>query len=584
MINIKEFPSCFKYKFYEHQQKAYEIGTRLDQAAFLMEQGTGKTFPAIAVAYRRYLDGQVNRLLVVAPLSVLDVWKDEFEKFAKFPYELSVLDKKGRKKNLLVQKPSYCLRDLLVQKPSYPFWVATINYESAWRYLKEILKWKPDMIIADESQKIKKGTAKQSRGMHKIGKAVRYKLILTGTPITQNPLDLFSQYKFLNPMIFGTRFLAFRDEYAQMGGYYGYEIIGYKHLKKLSRKAYSIAYRVTQAEALDLPPIINQELRFDLSGRGVYYYHKMKKDLIIELEKEEAITAPIILTKILRLQQITGGFLPLGDQRFLKVNKTKLNQLENLLEDLPRQKKIVIFARFLVEIEAIGRVCKKLKKGFLSLTGKTENRGKVIKQFQKEDDINVIIVQIQTGSLGISLNRAEIVIFYSTTYSYADYDQARTRVHRMGQIKTVNCIHLITKDTIDENILTALKNKWDIARFIIDVLPTLSKERKMLKEKDKIHFEKLDTSHMTTEFAENLKKLGKDIEKQSSIHPDMIKPDESSGQEKQRQILTVKDLAYDMKITPSQLRRKLRRIGIDKPGGRWEWPEDSEEVRKIREL
>lgn len=573
MINTKGFPSCFKYKFYEHQQKAYEIGTRLDQAAFLMEQGTGKTFPAIAVAYKRYLDGQVNRLLVVAPLSVLDVWKDEFEKFAKFPYELSVLDKKGRKK------------DLLTQKPSGYFWVATINYESSWRYLKEILRWKPDMVIADESQKIKKGTAKQSRGMHKIGKAVRYKLILTGTPITQNPLDLFSQYKFLNPMIFGTRFSDFRDRYARMGGYYGYEIIGYKHLKELSRKAYEIAYRVTQAEALDLPPIINQELRFDLSGRGIYYYHKMRKDLIIELEKEEAITAPIVLTKILRLQQITGGFLPLGDQRFLKVNKTKLRQLETLLEDLPRQKKIVIFARFLVEIEAIGRACKRLKRSFLFLTGKTENRGKVIKQFQKGDDINVIVVQIQTGSLGISLNRAEVIIFYSTTYSYADYDQARTRVHRMGQVKTVDCIHLITKDTIDENILEALKNKWDIARFIIDVLPTLSKERKMIKEKDKIHFEKLDTSHMSKEFAENLKKVEEDIKRVSGISPDTMKKSEESGaQEKQRQILTVKDLAYDLKITPTQLRKKLRRIGINKPGGRWEWPEDSEEVKKIKEF
>lgn len=566
----KMFADCFKYKFYEHQQKAYEIGTRLDQVAFLMEQGTGKTFPAIAVAYKRYLDGQVNRLLVVAPLSVLDVWVDEFEKFAKFPYELSVLNKKGRKKDPLAQKP-----------PGY-FWVAIINYESSWRYLKEILHWKPDMVIADESQKIKKGTAKQSRGMHKIGKAVRYKLILTGTPITQNPLDLFSQYKFLNPMIFGTRFSDFRDRYARMGGYYGYEIIGYKHLKELSRKAYEIAYRVTQAEALDLPPIINQELRFDLSGRGIYYYHKMRKDLIIELEKEEAITAPIVLTKILRLQQITGGFLPLGDQRFLKVNKTKLRQLETLLEDLPRQKKIVIFARFLVEIEAIGRACKRLKRSFLFLTGKTKNRGKVIKQFQKGDDINVIVVQIQTGSLGISLNRAEVIIFYSTTYSYSDYEQARTRVHRIGQVKTVDCIHLITKDTIDENILEALKNKWDIARFIIDVLPTLSKERKMIKEKDKIHFEKLDTSHMTAEFAKNLGRVEEDIKRESGISPDMIKKSEESAVDRQRQILTVKDLAYDLKITPTQLRKKLRRMGIDKPGGRWEWPEDSEEVKKIK--
>ena len=570
----ENFGSNFNYKFYSHQTKAFNLGTGLDQAAFLMEQGTGKTFPAIAVVRWRFLKGQVKRLLVVAPLSVLDVWEDEFEKFANFNYALSILNKKGRKRDLLLQSPPSCL------------WVAIINYESTWRYLKEILKWKPDMVIADESQKIKKGTTKQSRGMHKIGDKVRYKLILTGTPITQNPLDLFSQYKFLNSTIFGRRFLGFRDRYAQMGGYYGYEIIGYRHLKELSRKAYGIAYRVTQAEALDLPPLIDQELRFDLSGRGVYYYHKMKRDLIIELENEEAITAPIILTKILRLQQITGGFLPMGDGKFLAVNKSKLNQLEELLGDLPPEKKIVIFARFLVEIQAIGRICKRLKKNVLFLTGKTENRGKVIKQFQRRDDINVMIVQIQTGSLGISLNKAEIIIFYSTTYSYADYEQARARVYRMGQVKTVNCIHLITKDTIDENILMALKNKWDIAKFIIDVLPTLKKrlkERKMKMKKAK--FEELDTSQKDKEFERNLKKVEKDIKRESGIDPSMMGLENTdSAVMRQQNTLTVKDIAYDLGITPAQLRRKMRKLGIDKPGGRWEWPENSEEVRRIREL
>ena len=568
----EKFTDSFKYKFYKHQEGAYAKGTGLDQAAFLMEQGTGKTFPAIATAYKRYLDKQVKRLLVVAPLSVLDVWEDEFKKFARFPYVFTILDKKGRKKSLLLQPPPNC------------FWVAIINYESTWRYLKEIIHWKPDMVIADESQKIKKGTAKQSRGMHKIGSVARYKLILTGTPITQNPLDLFSQYKFLDPTIFGRRFLAFRDRYARMGGYFGYEIVAFKNLKELSQKAYRVAYRVTQAEALDLPPIVDQELRFNLSEKGAHYYHTMQKDLIIELEKEEAITAPIILTKILRLQQITGGFLPMGDGRFLIVNNTKLKQLETLLEDLPVKKKVVIFARFLVEIEAIGRICRRLKKKFLTLTGKTEHRGKVIKQFQKEDEINVIIVQIQTGSLGISLNKAEVVVFYSTTYSYADYDQARTRVYRMGQLKTVDCIHLVTKNTIDENILTALKNKWDIARFVIDVLPTLTKKSKEQKMK-RIKIKRLEPSPRDEGFEENLRKTEEDIKEMSAVKPtDMKQEDTRSAQEVTQDILTVKDLAFELKITPAQLRRKLRKIGINRLGGRWEWPENSEEVRKIREF
>jgi SNF2 family DNA or RNA helicase len=474
-MKVEEFlKTQLKSRFYKHQQKAFDLGIKLNQSAFLMEQGTGKTFPAIAVAHYRFVEGQVKKLLIVTPLSVTEVWEDEFKKFAGFKYRFSILDKKGRKKNLLLQDP-----------PDY-LWVAIINYESSWRCLKEIMRWKPDMVICDESQKIKKGTAKQSRGLHRLGDKVKYKLILTGTPITQNPLDLFSQYKFLNPEIFGRRFLPFRDRYARMGGYFGYEIIGYRNLKELSRKANKIAYRITQDEALDLPPVINQELRFELSGRALYYYQKMKKDLIIELRRERVVTAPIILTKILRLQQITGGYLPLGEKKYIKVNNTKFNQLKELLEALPSKKKVVIFARFLMEMKEIGRICREMKREVLFLSGKTENRGKVIKRFQKGREINTLIAQIQTGGLGISLNKAEVVVFYSTTFSYADYDQAKARAHRIGQTKTVTYIHLITKGTVDEKILTTLKEKWSIAKFVIDILPTLSGERRLTKKWEKL--------------------------------------------------------------------------------------------------
>src|SRR5690606_15945839 len=135
--------------------------------------------------------------------------------------------------------------------------VIVVNYESTWRLEDDLLKWRPDMIICDESQKIKNARAKQSKSIIKLGRKAKYKLILTGTPVTQNPLDLFSQYQFLEPSIFGNSFVRFRDRYAVMGGFNNYEIVRFQNLEELAEKAHSVAYRVTKEEALDLPDIVH---------------------------------------------------------------------------------------------------------------------------------------------------------------------------------------------------------------------------------------------------------------------------------------------------------------------------------------
>ena len=207
-------------KPFKHQIEAFQIGMTLSQAALLMEQRTGKTLPAIAIAGRRFLNNQVKKLMIIIPLSVLDVWKEQFE-YANFDYTIiDLIDKK----NIYREK---ILKELVKNDK---FQIVIINFESVWRIFKQLKKWGPDMIIVDESQKIKNRKTKQSKAICKIGNEVEYKLILTGTPITQSPLDLWSQYKFLNPDIFPHKFVEFRDRYAVMGGYMGYEIKRYKNL------------------------------------------------------------------------------------------------------------------------------------------------------------------------------------------------------------------------------------------------------------------------------------------------------------------------------------------------------------------
>ena len=203
--------------------------------AILAEMGTGKTLISIGIAGHLYLKGEINKLLIVAPLSITKVWEEEFGKFADFDYQIKVLEGTSNKKTEM-------LRNLFGTKLQ----VAVVNYESCWRLEKDIAEWQPDMIICDESSKIKNPQAKQSKALHRLGKKSKHNMILTGTPVTNNPLDFFSQYKFLDEGIFGGSYYAFRSKYAIMGGYGNYQVVGYKNLQELTEKAHKIAFRITK--------------------------------------------------------------------------------------------------------------------------------------------------------------------------------------------------------------------------------------------------------------------------------------------------------------------------------------------------
>jgi SNF2 family DNA or RNA helicase len=223
-------PVPLKSNPYEHQKKAFAFGTELEASGLLMEQGTGKTLSAIALCGWRYQQGQVNRILIVCSKSILPVWKKELEKHANFSYGMSIVTPPGYTEGL-------------------SFWVT--NYDRVYSGKKEILKWKPDMVILDESHKIKNRSNKRSRALHSIGDKTKYKLILDGTPMGQSPLDVWSIFRFLDPNIFGHSFPKFRERYARMGGFKGYQVMGYKNLRELSEKIHSIGFRVTKKECLE---------------------------------------------------------------------------------------------------------------------------------------------------------------------------------------------------------------------------------------------------------------------------------------------------------------------------------------------
>lgn len=314
--------------------------------AFLMDMGTGKTITTIALAGTLHHKHKITQMLVVCPKSIVDVWEQEFEKFADFPYQLAVLDGTSAKKADTIR---YMIGNGLQ--------IIVVNYESCWRLEAELTRWHPDMIVCDESSKIKNPQAKCSKALHRLGKISSYNLILTGTPITNSPLDFFSQYKFLDESIFGGSFYGFRAYYAILGGFQNHQIVGYKHLAELVEKAHSIAYRIRIDEAVDLPEFVEEVRPVKLEQNAQKIYDGIEKDSFAELMNGE-ITTRNVLTQLLRLSQITGGFVRNDDgDDAQQLSTAKLDALEDVIDSCMEEgKKVIVFARFVPEIDAIARM------------------------------------------------------------------------------------------------------------------------------------------------------------------------------------------------------------------------------------
>lgn len=470
-------PYPVKANLYKHQIRGANMALRAFGAldaktpgggfGELFEMGCGKTLTTIAVAGVLYNLGKIDRVLVVAPTSVCSVWPHDLNQFAAFPWEARVLlgDKKKRLKalNELENWPFKALR------------IAVINYESTHRegIFEALAAYKPDLIVCDESQRIKNPSAAQSKALHKLGDAAPFRMILSGTPVQNNAVDLYSQYRFLDPAVYGANFYAFKNRYCIMGGYGQHQIVGYRNMDELVEKEHSVAYRVTKEECLDLPQqtFINRYVQFTDAEQAIY--EQLRKSSFLELETGENVTATTILTMYLRLMQLTGGFLTADEStRPKQVNTAKLDALADIVDDyvVDAGKKLVIFARFRAEIAAIENLLRLRKIQYGSIYGDVpmEERGKIVEDFQTNPDTKVFVAQIQTAGLGITLHAASTAVFYSYDYNYANYAQALARIHRIGQRLPVTYIHLVVDGSIDEKILAALENKEDMAKTVVD--------------------------------------------------------------------------------------------------------------------
>lgn len=461
-------------KLYKHQEKALKILKGKKRYALFMEQGTGKTLVAIKRLEKLIKLKKVERVIIITLSAVVPNWYSELNTFLKDTslYDIIIYEGTAPKRKALIKG-----------KPKKPQ-IIIMNYEKVRIDKKELCKYRADMLILDESQKVKGRTSQVTKATLMLSRRASYVYLLTGTPIGVGYQDIYSQFLIMNPNILGTRWADFEDEYMIKGGYMGKEIVGYRNLSNLKRLIKKNSFRVKKSECLDLPPVTTQNLYCELGTKARKAYNELNKEMMTmvegklinsldvvkklskknKLSRKELIVLDTALIKSMKLQQITGGFIRNEEGEDILLDKSKLNLLVDIIET--SSKPVIVFCKYRAEITTIQEYLKKQKYKVAELSGKTKDKGMVVKDFQKGKK-DVIIVQIKTGSAGINLTKASTAIFYSWTSSYIDLDQAKARLHRIGQTNPINIYFLISKDTVDELSLKVLSDRTKMVKKVI---------------------------------------------------------------------------------------------------------------------
>lgn len=418
------------YKSFPYQVKALKKALKRGNGAFFFDPGLGKTKPALDFMAIK----EKKRVLIICPVSALGVWPDEIEKH--------------------------------LPKTKIEFKVYTFDKIKNKVLFKDIIKWKPDGIIVDESHYIKHHTSARSRTVHKLGDRLEEgKLILSGTPISKSPLNIYSQYRFLDKTIFGTRWADFRNKYAVMGGYMNYKVVRIKHPKKLSKRIRRLS---TRAKNTDRPEPTWQIIPVELDAKSKKIYQKMAKDSVVQFKSGKIATAEIGATKIIRFQQITGGFLKSEEGEYINVNNTKCSILGDLVDGLD-SRKVVVFARFLREIKQIKKTLKGRGFNVLTITGQTGSKARESKRklFNNSVNHNVLVMQIGAAQ-SIDLTSASIAIYFSMDYSVEHFQQSQGRIDRVNQEEHCTYYILACRGTVDYAIYEVLKHNINISDLILD--------------------------------------------------------------------------------------------------------------------
>ena len=470
-----------KTKPYEHQKTAFDKSWKKKNFALFMEMGTGKTKVAIDTFGALFQENQLDTVLIFAPKGVYDNWYSK-----EIPQHLpgNVQHKMVRWQPNMTKKFQETMRDLVFRKYREPGFLhlLVMNIEAmstqkgaatALRYLKDNPN---NMLIVDESTTIKNSNAIRTKNVVKASKQAKFRRILTGSPITKSPMDLFSQCEVLDPDLLGFKnFYTFRNRYAvirqrSLGPRSFQEITGYQRLDELNRKVDEFSERVLKDECLDLPNKVYMKREVEMTAEQKKMYKQMKKLALAQFDNGELSTTQSVLTQIMRLQQIVCGHLQPDDGSIQTIKNNRLDELLEVADEL--QGKAIIWATWTHDVIQVADALRRRFGNDSTATyyGGTpqKERQTIIECFQDPaSPLRFFVGQPKTGGFGLTLTAATTVVYFSNAYDLEIRLQSEDRPHRIGQEKPVTYIDLVSTGTIDEKVLRALKSKINISSEVM---------------------------------------------------------------------------------------------------------------------
>ena len=464
----------FKTKPYAHQLTALEKSWNKESYAYFMEMGTGKTKVLIDNMAMLYDKGAINGALIVAPKGVIGTWYNQ-EIPTHLPDHIknvsvlwqSNINKTQQEKLNTLFETGEDLHILIMN-------IEAFSTDKGKTFAAKFLRTHKTLTAIDESTVIKNPKAKRTKNILALADLCKYRRIMTGSPVTKNPLDLYSQCNFLDPFLLNFQsYFAFRNRYAEMKTLHMHgrqiQIVnGFKNLSELSDKLKGFSYRVLKEDCLDLPPKIWTKRHITLTAEQAKVYKQMKEQALAVL-KGKQVTSVSALTQLMRLHQITCGHFAADDGSVQQIKNNRLSELMDVLEET--EGKAIIWAHYQHDIKNIVKEIEKVHGpgSVVTYYGLTpqDKRQDNIKQFQSNDEVRFLIGTPATGGYGITLTQANTVIYYSNGYDLEKRLQSEDRAHRIGQKKSVTYVDIMAEDTVDEKIVKALRKKINIASEVM---------------------------------------------------------------------------------------------------------------------
>ena len=464
----------FKTKPYAHQMTALEKSWNKETYAYFMEMGTGKTKVLIDNAAMLYDKGKIDGLLIVAPKGVVGTWYNQ-ELPTHLPDHIenttilwqSNITKTQREKLDELFEPESILHVLIMN-------VEAFSTTKGTEFAHKFISCHNTLMVIDESTTIKNPSAKRTKSILKLSTESKYRRIMTGSPVTKNPLDLFSQCYFLDPFhLEHESYYSFRMRYAIMktahiSGRSIQLVSGFKNLGELSDKLKPFSYRVLKEDCLDLPDKIYMKRNIILTPEQRKVYDQMRREALAVLNGKK-VTTVNALTQLMRMQQITCGHFTSDDGVTQPIKNNRIDELMNVLEET--EGKAIIWAHYQYDItNIIKAIAKEYGPGsvvdYFGLTPQDERQPN-IKKFQDDPRCRFIVGTPSTGGYGITLTAANTVIYYSNGYDLEKRLQSEDRAHRIGQKKSVTYVDINAQDTVDEKIVKSLRKKINIASEVL---------------------------------------------------------------------------------------------------------------------